>query len=74
MHDMDHLPGARGLEIEDRFGAIDLGQHLAALKMIPLGDAPFDDGRLGLACPLGGQVERHAKGGRLHESPPLRYF
>ena len=35
MHDMDHLPRAWGLKIEDRFRAIDR-QHLAALKMIPL--------------------------------------
>ena len=51
----------------DRLGAVDLGQDLPALEAVALGHAPFDDGRLGLAGPLGRQVERHAKGVRLHE-------
>ena len=64
--DVNDQPGAGGLEVEDRLGAVDLGQDLPALKTVPFGDAPFNDGRLGLACPLGGQVKRHAKGDRFH--------
>ena len=51
----DHQAVARGLEIEDRLGAVDLGQHLALVEMVAFGDVPFDDRGLGLRGALGRQ-------------------
>ncbi len=57
---------ARGLEIEDRLGAVDLGQHLSLLEVVALGNAPFDDGGLGLGGALGRQEQRQSKERLIH--------
>ena len=70
----DQQSVARGLEIVDRLGAVDLHERLAFLEAVALGDVPLDDRGFDLRGALGRQIQRHLERRRVHLlSNPLLY-